>query len=279
MLQQILDFLSAGEPPRTPPDRKLAVAVLLVEAAHRDDTFSSDERAVIGRLLADKFGLTPQERDRLQKAVTQGRLDIKQDRKEITRDRRDLKHDTKALDHAKDRVKADRKKGLKDLRPAEYKMGLQATNKARTELGLKKVDHVIRPLLGTVTATQRRLASDAVSTAMGMGGYVSGGLCATGVSRTIARAMGITVTGNGNQIDNNLPRSKFRQVHIPLAKALKIPGLVLTWEHTSTALGSIYGHTAITLGDGHSSASDFIERDTLAGNRSRTGLKIFVPIA
>jgi uncharacterized tellurite resistance protein B-like protein len=65
MLQQILDFLSAGEPPRTPPDRKLAVAVLLVEAAHRDDTFSSDERAVIGRLLADKFGLTPQERDRL----------------------------------------------------------------------------------------------------------------------------------------------------------------------------------------------------------------------
>jgi peptidoglycan hydrolase-like protein with peptidoglycan-binding domain len=61
-------------------------------------------------------------------------------------------------------------------------------------------------------------------------------------------------------------------------KALKIPGLILTWEHTSTALGSIYGHTAITLGDGHSSASDFIETNTLAGNATRRGLKIFVPI-
>jgi uncharacterized tellurite resistance protein B-like protein len=61
MLQQILDFLSAGAPPRTEPDRKLAVAVLLVEAAHRDDTFSPDERAVVSRLLTDKFGLTAEE--------------------------------------------------------------------------------------------------------------------------------------------------------------------------------------------------------------------------
>jgi uncharacterized tellurite resistance protein B-like protein len=58
MLQQILDFLSAGAPPRTEPDRKLAVAVLLVEAAHRDDTFSPEERAVTARLLTEKFGLT-----------------------------------------------------------------------------------------------------------------------------------------------------------------------------------------------------------------------------
>ena len=34
----------------------------------------------------------------------------------------------------------------------------------------------------------------------------------------------------------------------------------------------------ITLGDGHSSASDFIERNTLAGDASRTGLKIFMPL-
>ena len=65
---------------------------------------------------------------------------------------------------------------------------------------------------------------------------------------------------------------------MPLAQALKTPGLVLTWERTSTRLGSIYGHTAITLGDGHSSASDFIERNTLAGAQSRSGLRIFAPI-
>jgi uncharacterized tellurite resistance protein B-like protein len=58
MLQQILAFLSAGAPPRTEPDRKLAVAVLLVEAAYRDDTFSPQERGVIARLLNEKFGLT-----------------------------------------------------------------------------------------------------------------------------------------------------------------------------------------------------------------------------
>lgn len=65
MLQKILDFLSAGEPPRTAPDRRLAVAVLLVEAAHRDDTFSPEERQVIGQLLTAKFALSPEERDQL----------------------------------------------------------------------------------------------------------------------------------------------------------------------------------------------------------------------
>lgn len=123
-----------------------------------------------------------------------------------------------------------------------------------------------------------RLASAARSVALSMGGYRGLGLCATGVSRAIQRIYGFHVWGNGNQIDNNLPHSKFRQVNIPLSEALKIPGLVLTWEHTSSALGQKYGHTAITLGDGHSSASDFIERDTAYGNRSRQGLKIFMPI-
>jgi murein DD-endopeptidase MepM/ murein hydrolase activator NlpD len=123
-----------------------------------------------------------------------------------------------------------------------------------------------------------KLAAAGRAAAMGMGGYQSQGLCATGVSRAIRSAMGISVHGNGNQIDNNLPRNKFKQVNISLAEALKIPGLVLTWEHTSTRLGSIYGHTAITSGDGHTSTSDFIERNTLAGAAHRTGLKIFAPI-
>ncbi|NVJ20779.1 MULTISPECIES: LysM peptidoglycan-binding domain-containing protein [Myxococcus] len=122
----------------------------------------------------------------------------------------------------------------------------------------------------------QRLAEAARAAAMGMGGYNSQGLCATGVSRAISNALGIGVSGNGNQIDNNLPRDKFKQVDMTLEEALKIPGLVLTWESTSSRLGSIYGHTAVTLGDGHSSASDFIERNTT--NSGRTGFKVFMPI-
>jgi peptidoglycan hydrolase-like protein with peptidoglycan-binding domain len=129
-----------------------------------------------------------------------------------------------------------------------------------------------------VTPEMRRLASAARSVALSMGGYSGLGRCATGVSAAIRRALGLQVWGNGNQIDNNLPRSRFREVKMPLAQALKIPGLVLTWERTSSSLGRIYGHTAITLGDGRSSASDFVERNTLAAESGRSGLKIFVPV-
>ena len=128
-----------------------------------------------------------------------------------------------------------------------------------------------------VTTTMKRLARNAVAVANSMGGTHGLGLCATGVSRNIARSMGLRVHGNGNQIDNNLPRRHFKQLHISLAQALKIPGLVLTWEHTSSRLGARYGHTAVTLGNGRGSASDFIERNTL-GARGRTGLKIFLPL-
>ena len=124
----------------------------------------------------------------------------------------------------------------------------------------------------------RALAANGRSVALSMGGYSGQGLCATGVSRAIQKTLGIKVWGNGNQIDNNLPRNKFKQVNISLAEALRTPGLILTWEKTSSRLGSIYGHTAITSGDGHSSYSDFIENNTLAGNASRSGLKIFAPI-
>lgn len=146
--------------------------------------------------------------------------------------------------------------------------------------GAPQVDHTggTTAPRGDAGSGSQRLANAARAAAMGMGGYNSQGLCATGVSRAIQSAFGLSVHGNGNQIDNNLPRSKFRQVNMSLEEALKTPGMVLTWEKTSTRLGSIYGHTAITLGDGHSSASDFIERNTLAGNASRSGLKIFAPI-
>ncbi len=126
------------------------------------------------------------------------------------------------------------------------------------------------------TPAMRKLANAGRAAAMSIGGYQSQGLCATGVSRAIQNAFGFKVWGNGNQIDNNLPRDKFKQVNMSLAEALKTPGLVLTWEKTSSRLGSIYGHTAITTGDGRSSVSDFIERNTL-GAGGRSGLKIFMP--
>jgi hypothetical protein len=143
--------------------------------------------------------------------------------------------------------------------------------------GKDKSEKASKDKSGKASSTQKKLAKAGMAAAKGMGGYSSQGLCATGVSRAISNAMGVSVSGNGNQIDNNLPRSKFKEVHMSLAQALKIPGLVLTWEKTSTAAGSKYGHTAITTGDGHTSCSDFIERDTLAGSSGRTGLKIFMP--
>ena len=129
---------------------------------------------------------------------------------------------------------------------------------------------------GQATPAMRKLANAGRAAAMSIGGYNSQGLCATGVSKAIQNAFGFKVWGNGNQIDNNLPRDKFKQVNMSLAEALKTPGLVLTWEKTSSRLGSIYGHTAITTGDGRSSVSDFIERNTL-GAGGRSGLKIFMP--
>ena len=129
---------------------------------------------------------------------------------------------------------------------------------------------------GQATPAMHKLASAGRAAAMSIGGYNSQGLCATGVSRAIQNAFGFKVWGNGNQIDNNLPRDKFKQVNMSLEEALKTPGLVLTWEKTSSRLGSIYGHTAITTGDGRSSVSDFIERNTL-GAGGRSGLKVFMP--
>ena len=129
---------------------------------------------------------------------------------------------------------------------------------------------------GQATPAMHKLASAGRAAAMSIGGYNSQGLCATGVSKAIQNAFGFKVWGNGNQIDNNLPRDKFKQVNMSLEEALKTPGLVLTWEKTSSRLGSIYGHTAITTGDGRSSVSDFIERNTL-GAGGRSGLKVFMP--
>jgi uncharacterized tellurite resistance protein B-like protein len=62
MFHQLVDFLkgptSAVDPGR---DLRMAVAILLLEAAHMDDTFSAPEYVMIQKLLATKFGLSPSE--------------------------------------------------------------------------------------------------------------------------------------------------------------------------------------------------------------------------
>ena len=99
-------------------------------------------------MLDPQVASQQQKVDALKDALTRGRLDMKHERTSITHDRTGIKKQGKAYDKAKDRVTADRKRARKDLLPAEYKMGLKATNKAREALGLKKVKHVIRPDAG-----------------------------------------------------------------------------------------------------------------------------------
>jgi hypothetical protein len=127
------------------------------------------------------------------------------------------------------------------------------------------------------TLTQQRLAAAARNAALRMGGYQGQGRCAAGVERAIASAMHQSISGNGNTIGRSLTQHGFHEVNMSLQQALNTPGLVLTWQHTPTRLGQRYGHTAVTLGDGHTSASDFIERNTVAGSAGRTGLHIYAP--
>jgi uncharacterized tellurite resistance protein B-like protein len=72
MINRLLDFLSGRAAPAASESREEsqhAVAALLIEAARMDDNFDAAERATIGRLLAEKFNLAPQEVDDLVKAA------------------------------------------------------------------------------------------------------------------------------------------------------------------------------------------------------------------
>src|SRR6185436_12969999 len=87
------------------------------------------------------------------------------------------------------------------------------------------------------------------------------GYCAKGVNMAIQRVTGWRPYANANELDNLLAKSgRFKELHIPLDQALKIPGLVLTLEHSNgSAAGQRYGHTAITWGDGHTTSSDYVQ--------------------
>ncbi len=60
MLARLFTRLSATRPaPTAENDSKLALAVLLVRAAHSDDEFTESEKDTIERILAVRYGLTP----------------------------------------------------------------------------------------------------------------------------------------------------------------------------------------------------------------------------
>jgi uncharacterized tellurite resistance protein B-like protein len=62
MIERVLLFLTgraAPAPAEGGDELALAVAALLIEAARMDDSFDAAERAAIGRLLAEKFHLPP----------------------------------------------------------------------------------------------------------------------------------------------------------------------------------------------------------------------------
>lgn len=114
------------------------------------------------------------------------------------------------------------------------------------------------------------------------------GLCASGVSRTIKMAYGISMHGNGCDWDTNMEqlaaRGMFMEVtnDYPSSNDLKnLPaGAVVCWEATSGSGGggAQYGH--VTIADGHGGEiSDHYEQYIFrsVGGRSDT-YRIFIPI-
>lgn len=130
----------------------------------------------------ERLGDKKQELEKLTGALSRQRGELRDTRKEIKHDRHEVKGDKKRLDRARDRVHDVRQRALDHLRPAEYEMGLKQTNKVRRELGLKPVDHVIRPDRGPGDVS-------------GVSGAGLDGLNAkTTWAAKVARKMGLTVT-------------------------------------------------------------------------------------
>lgn len=68
MIDRLLNFLSGTEAPgaeASADELQVAVAALMVEAAHMDETFDQTEQTAIKRLLAERFDLAPAAVDKL----------------------------------------------------------------------------------------------------------------------------------------------------------------------------------------------------------------------
>ena len=102
------------------------------------------------------------------------------------------------------------------------------------------------------------------------------GWCAKGVSTAVSRTHGFYPGGNGNQIGTGLLNSgKYKQVNLSLADALKVPGVIFSWQKTGTAAGQKYGHTAVSQGNGKDSTCDYYEWNTIDKCSKRTGMSVY----
>jgi uncharacterized tellurite resistance protein B-like protein len=69
VFDQLMNLFKSPKPEAEPlNDMHVAVAVLLLEAAHRDDHFSPDERTTIENLLTEKFALSKAQCEQLMAA-------------------------------------------------------------------------------------------------------------------------------------------------------------------------------------------------------------------
>ncbi|MHB8873347.1 MAG: hypothetical protein ACYC8T_06640 [Myxococcaceae bacterium] len=187
--------------------------------------------------------------DRGHQNIDGGRKFIDGKRRELKGDRRELKADRRALDKDGRQVKNERQDAMKHLRPAEYHMGLKATNRARHQLGLKAVDSPIRPGgTGSVKAcAQFLLSSNNVSFWSGL---------STGSDRKnlerLARGEKAYVPATGGYVTPNL---KMMQALVDMAKHGPIMINALTGGSHSVG-SNHYSGTAVDLDVGVGSASE-----------------------
>jgi|GEM_PF-2977842 len=168
------------------------------------------------------------------------RAELATDRSAIAHDRAVIKHDHAEIKHDRQVNAKLKSRALKHLRPAEYKMGLDATNRARKELGLNRVNHVIRPMnLGTVKGcAQFLLKSKNVSFWSGL---------STGSDRKnlerLARGDKAFVPATGGYVT---PQLSMMKALVEMAKRGHIQINALTGGHHSTG-SNHYSGTAVDL--------------------------------
>lgn len=168
------------------------------------------------------------------------RAEIAIDRKAIAHDRAVIKNDHAEIKHDR-RVNAKLKsRALKHLRPAEYKMGLAATNRVRKELGLSRVNHVIRPMnTNTVKGCAQFLLK---SKNVGFWSGLSTGSDRKNLER-LARGDKAFVPATGGFVT---PKLSMMKALVEMAKRGHIQINALTGGHHSTG-SNHYSGTAVDL--------------------------------
>lgn len=132
------------------------------------------------------------------------RAEAKEDHQQLAQEKKSLTKNRKQLGADRKRVKNARKRALSHLRAAEYKMGLKATNRVRKALGLKPVDHVIRP--------------NTINPGKGWGG--SEGVADT--AKRVGARMGIPVTSTKRSATTSIGSSSTSDHHVSQTSAYAV---------------------------------------------------------